>query len=499
MGRLRQRRRSGSGEDRASTIRYPGFLRAAGATIANTVRYVVSRRRRLSLEGRVVEDTYRNWSGDRRHRADVRRPTSVAEVQEIVRSAPSIRVVGSGHSFNDGLRTDGVTLSLDLLAGVVGIDHAAKQVTVWGGTRLRDLTPALLDEGLAFETLASHDAQSIAGILSTDVHGTGRAPSHFSDAVVSLDLVDGTGALHADLLPGDDRFRAAVGGIGAVGVITKVTLRVVDAFLLAQGTQVETRDWAEEHLDVLFDDHEHVSFYAYPFTPLLHLHTWTRTDRRRSRLGAFRESLNEAKAAVSAATFGDATAHWGLLPKTASAALRLQRPTKLVLHSHEAFSRSQYHLHQELEIAVPRTRVWSDLRELLELYERRYERQRLPFLLVEVRFNPAGHDTSLIGAGVERDTAWLCLCCNQSGAVGEYFADVEQWIRGTDARVHLGKWCEGLDVHDLRRMHGERVDRLDDVRRRLDPAGRFANPFVDRVLGPTDQASAATDSDGERP
>ncbi len=477
-GRLRRRTAS------PPHIVYPHFVVAAARTIGNIAGYVVSRRRHLSLEGRTCGSEYRNWSGDRRHPADVQMPTTVAEVQQIVKSAPSVRVVGAGHSFNDGLKTDGVTLSLDRLAGVIDIDLERKQVTVWGGTRLRDLAPILLDAGLAFQTLASHDAQSIAGILATDVHGTGRGPAHPSDSVVALDLVDGKGTLHESLGPSDDVFRAAIGGIGAVGVITKVTFQVRDAFNLRQGTFVESRGWAEEHLDELFEANAHVSFYVYPYTEGLQVHTWTHTPDRRSRCGAFRESLNEAKAAIVAATLGDAMAHWGLLPRLARGAMRLQRPTRLVLHSHEAFSRSQYHLHQELEVAVPRERVWSDLQELLELYERRAASQRLPFFLVEVRFTPGPHETSLLGPGVGRDTAWLCLCLNQSGAVGDYFADVEEWVRRNDASVHLGKWCEDLDAGDLRRMHGDRFERFQAVRRRLDPDGKFANAYVDRVLGP---------------
>ncbi len=484
MGRPWDLRRSFGRRADRSRIRYPIFFVAAAKTLGNTVRYVASRRRHLSLEGRMRGGEYRNWSGDRRHHANFHQPETVDELRSLVEAASSVRVVGSGHSFNDGLKTDGVTISLDRLAGVVEIDREAKQVTAWGGTRLRDLTPVLLDEGLAFQTLASHDAQSIAGVVSTDVHGTGRGPAHPSDVVVALDLVDGTGALHEGLTPDDERFQAAIGGIGAVGIITKLTFQVGDAFDLEQGTFVEGIDWADENLDRLFEQHEHVSFYAYAFTDRLHVHTWTRTDRRRSRLGAFRESLNEAKSALSASVLGDAMAHSGLLPRLASKVMRLQRPTKLVLHSHEAFSRSQYHLHQELEIAVPRERVWDDLRELIELYEHRASDQRLPFLLVEVRFSPGPHETSLLGGGVGRDTAWLCLCCNQSGAVGDYFHDVEEWVRTHDARVHLGKWCEGRDADDLRRMHGERFDRFQAVRRQLDPAGTFANPYTDRVLGP---------------
>jgi FAD/FMN-containing dehydrogenase len=462
---------------------YPHFTVAAARTIINTIVYVVSRRRHLSLEGRARGSEYRNWSGDRCHRTHVELPGTVAEVQQIVRSASSVRVVGAGHSFNDGLKTDGVTLSLDRLAGVIDIDRDHQQVTAWGGTRLRDLTPVLLEAGLAFQTLASHDAQSVAGVLATDVHGTGRGPAHPSDALVALDLVDGDGTLHEGLGPDDDLFRAAVGGLGAVGVITKVTFQVGDAFHLGQGTFVESRRWAEEHLDELFEANEHVSFYAYPYTDRVHVHTWTRTDEARSRLGPFRESLNEMKAAVAAATVGDALAHWGLLPRFASRMMRLQRPTQLVLHSHEAFSRSQYHLHQELEVAVPRERVWSDLQELLDLYERRASTQRLPFLLVEIRFTPGPHETSFLGPGVGRDTAWLCVCLNQSGAVGDCFADVEEWVRRNDARVHLGKWCEDLDADDLRRMHPGRFERFQAVRQQLDPEHKFSNPFVDRVLG----------------
>ncbi len=55
--------------------------------------------------------------------------------------------------------------------------------------------------------------------------------------------------------------------------------------------------------------------------------------------------------------------------------------------------------------------------------------------------------------------------------VGDYFADVEEWVRRTDARVHLGKWCEDLDADDLRRMHPDCFDRFQAGRRQLDPEG----------------------------
>lgn len=462
---------------------YPHFVFAATKTIANVVTYVLSRGRRLLLEGRWRRGRYANWSGDRRHETELATPATEEEVAELVVGADAVRVVGAGHSFNDSLATSGTTISLDELSGVLDIDRETRRVTAWAGTRLRDLTRALLDEGLAVSSLASHDAQSLAGILSTDVHGTGAGPAHFSDHVVGLRLVDGTGALH-DLSPDDELFRAAVGGIGAVGIITRVTIQCVDAFDLRQRSSVEARSWAEEHLDDLLRDHDHVSFYAYPFTQLLHVHTWDSTTSRRSRFGRAREALNEAKVAIAAATVGDALAHLGWLPRKADTAMRLQGATDLVLRSHEAFSRSQYHLHQELEVAIPQERVWSDLEHVLEVYERMYAERRLPFLLVEVRFSPAGHDRSLLGPGSGRATAWLCLCCNQSGAVREYFDEIERWVTATDARVHLGKWCETLTAADIEQMHGRRYQRFRSLGATADPDGRFVNDFVERVLGP---------------
>ncbi len=461
---------------------YPHFLVAGTKTVANALVYLATNRRRLLLEGRHRGGTYTNWSGDRQHRANWAQPETEAEVARLVADADSVRVVGSGHSFNDGLATEGLTLSLDRLSGVVDIDRSAKRATVWAGTRLRDLNPLLADEGLAIRSLASHDAQSIAGILSSDVHGTGRLPAHLSDQVVSIRLVDGTGEIH-DVSADDELFLAAAGGIGAVGIITQVTVQCVDAFRLEQKTEIRDRGWAEDNLERLLAEHDHVSFYAYPFTDLLHVHTWDQTTEPLSRFGDRREAANETKAAIAAAIIGDASAHWGLLPRTATLAMKLQKGTSLVLASFRAFSRSQYHLHQELEVAVPLARVWDDLDATLELYRTRYGHERLPFLLVEVRFSPGGHRT-LLGAGTEGPSAWLCLCCNQSGAVGTYFDDVEDWVRRSGARVHLGKWCELLDINDIAAMHGERFERFQQVRSATDPTGTFLNPFTRRLLGP---------------
>jgi len=463
-------------------MRYPSFIVSGLATLLNVVVYALTGGRFIFLEGRSWRGWYHNWSYDRCHRARVMYPTTEDEVSEIVRASRPVRVVGSGHSFNDGLATAGATVSLDRLAGIVSVDAGSGVVSAWAGTRLRDLNRALAEHGLALGTLASHDAQSLAGIVSTDVHGTGRLAAHFSDAVTGMRIVDGTGSVHA-VTPDDELFKAAVGGIGAVGVITQVSLKCEAAFNLRQASWVETRGWARRELDRLLDANDHVSFYVYPFTQLLHVHLWNRTEAPRSPFATFRESLNEAKAALGAALIGDGAAHLGMLATKAEGGMRTQSATNLVFHSYDSFTRTLYHLHQELEFAVPAEDVWEAVDECVAIYERLYPDHDLPFLLIEVRFTPQGHERSLLGPGTGRRTAWLCLCLNQSGEVDTYFDAIERWMRTTDARPHLGKWWESGEPGELARLHGERFAAFQRVRAGADPQGTFSNAFTDRVLG----------------
>ena len=96
------------------------------------------------------------------------------------------RVFGSVHSFNGGIVVDDTLVFLDRYSGAIWKNLPRKQLAVRAGTRVRDVVKALLEEGLAFAAQPSHDAQSIAGILSTDVHGTGKNRGFVSESVVRL-------------------------------------------------------------------------------------------------------------------------------------------------------------------------------------------------------------------------------------------------------------------------------------------------------------------------
>jgi len=156
-------------------MRLPSYLKVALAATLTMILYAATLGRYVWLEGRVGGGVFKNWAGRFRYRPQrFVRPTTEEEIVELVKSSRSLRVFGSGHSFNKGVVSDETLVSLDDYSGLLCKYPDKNQIAVRGGTRVRDVVKLLSDEGLAFRALPSHDAESIAGILSTDVHGTGK-------------------------------------------------------------------------------------------------------------------------------------------------------------------------------------------------------------------------------------------------------------------------------------------------------------------------------------
>jgi hypothetical protein len=462
-------------------MKFIGYIRVAVSTTYNIIANAVTFGRYVWLEGRVRNGVFRNWA--MRFEYAPKKfvmPTTEEEIVDLVKNSKSVRVFGSAHSFNSGIAVDDTLVSLDRYSGVIWKDKEKKQMAVKGGTRVRDIVKTLLNDGLAFAAQPSHDAQSIAGILSTDVHGTGKNWGFVSESVAKLKLVDGKGRI-IECQPSDDLFKAAIGGIGAVGIILEVVVQGVDRFNVEQITEIKTLSFVEKNLNKLLQDNDHFSFYFFPYTDKCQINTWNRTDKRKSFLGTFREFVSISKDALLAAWFGNLFAYTKLLPALSSMTHSIKRGTNLVLESSEAFNRTIYHLHQELEFTVPFEDTFEMCRRFQALYEQMYA-EGLPYTLFEVRFTPAGHDRTLIGAGRENRSTWIDLVCNDSAGFEKYYAAAEQLIKEIGAKPHLGKYCESLDRTYLERLHKEHFAKFRQLQKEHDPEGKFANAFTRRLF-----------------
>lgn len=176
----------------------------------------------------------KNWAGNHTYRAArIARPTSIAELREVVAGVESVRPLGSRHSFNDLADTDGVLISTTALPSEIRIDADARTVTVGGGVRYGDLARELQAQGWALHNLASLPHISVAGAIATATHGSGDRNGNLATAVAGLRILTGTGEL-IDLARGEDGFEGAVVSLGALGVVTEVTLDLRPSFRVRQ-------------------------------------------------------------------------------------------------------------------------------------------------------------------------------------------------------------------------------------------------------------------------
>ena len=160
-------------------------------------------------------------------------PLTVAELHETVRAATRLRPIGSRHSFNDIADTPGSIVSLRALERRIEIDAATRTVTVDGGITYAELCPVLDAAGWALFNLGSIPDFTIVGAVATATHGSGSANRNLAASVAALEFVNAAGNL-VRLARGDADFGGAVVNLGALGVVTALTLDLVPRFDMRQ-------------------------------------------------------------------------------------------------------------------------------------------------------------------------------------------------------------------------------------------------------------------------
>lgn len=177
-----------------------------------------------------------NWAGNLEYGTDnVYYPKTVEEVQEVVKKCNKLKPLGSRHSFSKIADSTDNQVSLKELNKVISIDKASNTVTVEGGMKYGELAPYLQKNDYALPNLASLPHIGIAGACSTATHGSGAKNGNLSTAVSAIEFVNASGDIVVLSKKKDgDQFYGAVVGLGALGVITKVTLDLLPAYNMKQ-------------------------------------------------------------------------------------------------------------------------------------------------------------------------------------------------------------------------------------------------------------------------
>jgi FAD-linked oxidoreductase len=424
-----------------------------------------------------------NWARNQSTR--VRRvvaPRDAAEVAREVRDAAAdglpLRAVGAGHAFSAAAVTDGVLLRTDGLRRMRSIDARGGLVTVEAGMSLRRLNELLAEQGLAMSCLGDCQEQTVAGAVCVGMHGTGRARAGLADAVRAVELVlaDGT-LLNCSPTHEPEAFEAARLGLGAIGVLTAVTLATEPAYLLASHEEPRRFDDVLADFDELTERHEHCEVRWIPYTSGAVL-KWA--DRGTDTPAGTRAARAWLEDRLHAGRVFGATGRLGrsapqLTPllnrisaRTATARSRVDRPERVLCAPRHA-------RYVELEYALPRTAMVAALREIRTLIQRSDWCVGFP---VTARTAPA--DQVWLSPAYGRDTGYLALRMSQDG-YQDCFTTVEDLLVSYDGRPHWGT-LHGRDADFLADSYPRFAD-FRAVRDRVDPGRLFRNPYTTRVLG----------------
>ncbi|MEG1445467.1 FAD-binding protein, partial [Glutamicibacter sp.] len=198
-----------------------------------------------------------NWAGNLEYRAaQLLFPASLEQLQDIVRAAKAVKVLGSRHSFNDIADTRETMITLAKMPEAIEIDELAMAVRVSAGTTYGALADALQRAGYALHNLASLPHISVAGAVSTGTHGSGETHGNLATAVRAVELVLADGS-QLSVQRGDEDFNGIVVGLGALGVLTHLTLDILPSFEMQQ-TVYQDLSW-----DKVLDGFDTIQASAY--------------------------------------------------------------------------------------------------------------------------------------------------------------------------------------------------------------------------------------------
>jgi L-gulonolactone oxidase len=432
----------------------------------------------------VAAGTWRNWAGNQRCApSSVEHPASEAELSDLVKRAAAdgrrVKAVGAGHSFTDIAVAPDTQVQLDRYDRILDIDRSRNHVTVESGITIAELNRRLAAEGLAMPNLGDIAYQTISGAISTATHGTGAKLGGIATQVRGLSLVTGDGSvLSCSAEQEPDVFTAGRVGLGAVGLLSTVTLEAVPAFRLHAVEEPMRLDKVLEELDDLVDSNDHFEFFYVPHTGWALTKRNNRTDEPVGGYPRWKEVYE--KVLMENVAFGlvcrvaRRRPQW--TPKLAKMIPSTGR-TEYVKPSHTTFASPRFVHFYEMEYNVPRAEAADVVRAVKDFIDRSGLMISFP---IEVRFTAA--DDIWLSTANERESAYVAVHVYQGTQYEQYFRGVESIMNNVGGRPHWGKLH--FQTADTLRPRYAHWDSFQAVRHRLDPDGRFANSYTDRVLGP---------------
>ena len=397
-----------------------------------------------------------NWGGNYTYRARAwHSPASLDELRAIAARAPSLRAVGSRHSFT-GIGDAEELVSLEALPGDVVVGDGV--IEVGAALTYAAVAGALRGPGLALHNLASLPHISVGGAIATATHGSGAGNGNLATAVAGLELVTSSGDV-VRVSRGDAGFEGMVVGLGALGVVTRVTLEAEPAFEVRQDV-FEGLSW-----DALLEHFDEVMTAAYSVSVFSRFGDATEQVWLKSRGREGFDSFFDARPAI-----GERHPILTLDPASTTAQRGVPGAWPDRLPHFRIDSTPSAGEEIQSEFFVARASAADAVRAVLAIGD------ELRDVLLVSELRAVAADTLWLSPQYGQDTIALHFTWRRDQpAVERALAVVEAALAPFNPRPHWGKVFLTPPVY-------ERMADFAALRSRLDPRGAFRNPWLDRVL-----------------
>lgn len=412
-----------------------------------------------------------NWAGNVVFgAARLHRPRRISELQRLVAASKRVRAVGTGHSFTAIADTAGDLLCLADLPAVLSIDAERATVTVAAGVTYARLARHLHQAGYALGNLASLTQISVAGACTTGTHGSGDGNGSLATAVAGLRMVTADGDLVSLRRGVDDEFDGSVVALGALGIVTSLTLDIVPSFMVRQYVydDLPGQQFAE-HLASIFASGYSVSVFT-RWRPPLSCQVW------------LKELATDTPVRLPAPTWhgarlADRPRHPvpGLPPENCTPQLGVPGPWHERLPHFGADATPSVGEELQSEYLLPREHAVAAVRAISAVAD------QVAGTLAISEIRTVAADGLWLSPSYGRETVALHFTWrNDPAAVARACAVIEERLARFGPRPHWGK-LSGIDRVKVAASY-QRLPDFQRLRHRYDPAGKFGNDWLDSYL-----------------
>ncbi|HEY4113769.1 MAG TPA: D-arabinono-1,4-lactone oxidase [Rhizomicrobium sp.] len=425
-----------------------------------------------------------NWSGGVSCKPQrVIAPKDEVELAAAIRcSTVTVRAPGSGHSFTPVAGTDGTLLDLSAFTGLKRADPESRTATFAAATPLWAIGPALHPHGLALLNMGDIDRQTLGGVVGTGTHGTGATLRSFSAEVAGFRLILADGqVLNCTAAENAEIFAAGRCSLGVFGVMTEITMNARPAYKLVERNFLMQSDELFRELDRLIASNRHFEFFWFPYADRAVCKSLNETDEPAPEprsADAMRERGERSSADERAfSAINGVLPYASFLLKPAHRLFSQLMPGQgRVRWSHEAFPSPRTVRFNEMEYAVPREKGPECLKEIVATIRARRINTGFP-----IEYRTVAADDVWMSPFYQRDSATIAVHQYHRVDTKKLFEACEAIFRGCDGRPHWGKrhTRTASELENLYPQYGA----FRDLRRKLDPSGKFLNTHLQSVFG----------------